>query len=45
MKIKQLTLGDFQANCFLIIDESSKEIIVIDPGAQGENLKIGRAHV
>ena len=38
MKIKQLTLGDFQANCFLIIDESSKEIIVIDPGAQGENL-------
>ncbi len=32
MKIKTLTLGDYQTNCYLVFDETTRAAVVIDPG-------------
>lgn len=32
MKIKSVQLGDYQTNCYLIIDESTNDAVIIDPG-------------
>lgn len=36
MKIICLTVGDLSTNCYLAIDEDSKETLIIDPGDEGD---------
>ncbi|WP_456463789.1 MBL fold metallo-hydrolase [Persephonella sp.] len=36
--IKILTVGPLQENTIFIIDEDTKEVIVVDPGAEGERV-------
>jgi hydroxyacylglutathione hydrolase len=36
MKIRSFALGPFQTNCYLLVDETEKKAIVIDPGYQPE---------
>ncbi len=38
MEIKCLPLGDYQANCYVLIDEESKKAAVIDPGVPSDEL-------
>lgn len=38
MEIKCLPLGDYQANCYLLIDEKEKKAAVIDPGVPSDKL-------
>lgn len=39
MKIKVVTVGMLQANCYLVYDEKTMEALVIDPGAEGEKIR------
>ena len=39
MIIKTIPAGIYDANCYLIMDEDSKEIVIIDPGGDGEMLE------
>ena len=32
MKIKQLTLGLYATNCYIVYDEATRDSVVIDPG-------------
>lgn len=36
MILERLVVGRLQANCYVVGDEDSREVIVIDPGDQGE---------
>ena len=36
MFIKTLTVGPFSVNCYIIGDEDTKEVAVVDPGAEWE---------
>ena len=36
MKILSSTVGPFQANCYLVVDETTGRAVLIDPGADGE---------
>lgn len=36
MLIKTLPVGSYQANCYIVIDESSNKIAIIDPGANAQ---------
>lgn len=38
MKVQTLTVGAFQENTYLVIDEASNRAVLIDPGAEGERL-------
>lgn len=38
MEIKRISLGAYAANCYILVDEKTKEAAVIDPGANGEVL-------
>ncbi len=38
MLIKNLAVGQLEANCFIIADEKSKEAIVIDPGDEPDRI-------
>ncbi|MCY6370454.1 MBL fold metallo-hydrolase [Clostridium ganghwense] len=38
MKIKRIPAGIYEANCYILIDEKTKEVAVIDPGGDGEIL-------
>ena len=38
MKILSRTVGPFQANCYLVIDEATGSAVLIDPGADGAEL-------
>lgn len=38
MKILSRTVGPFQANCYLVVDETSGSAVLIDPGADGAEL-------
>ncbi len=38
MFLKQLTVGTFGTNCYLVSDEESREGYVIDPGAEGDRI-------
>ena len=38
MEIKCLPLGDYQANCYVLIDEKNKKAAVIDPGVPSDEL-------
>lgn len=39
MIIKAIPAGMYDANCYIIMDEESKEAIVLDPGGDGEMLE------
>ncbi|MFH0806839.1 MAG: MBL fold metallo-hydrolase, partial [Elusimicrobiota bacterium] len=36
--IKSITVGPIQTNCYLLIDEKSKQCLVIDPGDEPERI-------
>ena len=38
MKISSYTVGPFQENAYLVVDESARECVFIDPGEEGERL-------
>ena len=38
MKIDVRTVGPFQENCYLVVDEATSRAVLIDPGADGEAL-------
>ncbi|MFL5482730.1 MAG: MBL fold metallo-hydrolase [Gemmatimonadaceae bacterium] len=38
MQVKTLTVGAFQENCYLLIEESSQKGAIVDPGGEGETL-------
>ncbi len=38
MQIKKVVLGPFEENAYILIQEGSKEAIIIDPGAEEEKL-------
>jgi hydroxyacylglutathione hydrolase len=38
MQIKTIKVGSLQTNCFILIDEKSKEAVVIDPGDEAERI-------
>lgn len=46
MIVKTLTVGPLQANCYLVADEGSHKVAIIDPGGEGENIRsvIEREH-
>ena len=39
MKIETLSVGPMQANCYILIDEVSREALIIDPGADYKRIK------
>jgi hydroxyacylglutathione hydrolase len=38
MKISSVTVGAFQENCYLVVDEKSNHAVLVDPGAEPERL-------
>ena len=38
MMIRTVVVGEFQANCYLVVDERSDKGMLIDPGADAETL-------
>ncbi len=36
MQIKTLVVNDLQTNCYILIDENTKEAVVIDPGGESD---------
>jgi glyoxylase-like metal-dependent hydrolase (beta-lactamase superfamily II) len=38
VKVQSLTVGAFQENCYLLIDEQASRAVLIDPGAEPERL-------
>lgn len=39
MILKLLTIGELQVNCYILADETTKEVAIIDPGAEPEAIK------
>ena len=38
MRISVQTVGAFQENCYLVVDEATKHAVLVDPGAEGERI-------
>ncbi len=38
MKIESLTVGPLAENCYLVIDETTKRAVLVDPGDEGERI-------
>lgn len=38
MKIKKITVGFVRENCYIIFDPNTKDAVVVDPGAEGEEI-------
>ena len=38
MQINKLVLGAYQENCYVVVDEDSKDALIIDPGDEAEEL-------
>ena len=38
MIINTYPMGEYGANCYFVIDELSKDTLVIDPGANGKSI-------
>ena len=38
MRISKVTVGAFQENCYLLVDEASSRAVLVDPGAEGERI-------
>ena len=39
MKIFTMPLGAYEANCYIVVNENTKQAVVIDPGAEPDKLK------
>lgn len=39
MKVNIIKVGVYEANCYIVMDENSKEAVVIDPGDNPETIK------
>lgn len=39
MIIKTIPAGEIEANCYIVMDETTKEAVVLDPGGEGERLE------
>lgn len=38
MVLKKLVVGPFGTNCYIFGSEKTKEVVIIDPGAEGDNI-------
>jgi hydroxyacylglutathione hydrolase len=38
VNVQTLTVGAFQENCYLVVDEHSNRAVIVDPGSEGERL-------
>src|SRR5919107_5748135 len=38
MNVQTLTVGAFQENCYIVIDDRSARCVVVDPGSEGERI-------
>jgi glyoxylase-like metal-dependent hydrolase (beta-lactamase superfamily II) len=38
VKVKTFTVGAFQENCYLLIEENSQKAAIVDPGGEGDTL-------
>ncbi len=38
MKVQTITVGAFQENCYLVVDDRSNRAVIVDPGSEGERL-------
>jgi hydroxyacylglutathione hydrolase len=38
MRITSHTVGAFQENCYLVVDEATNHAVLVDPGAEGERI-------
>jgi len=38
MRITSHTVGAFQENCYLLVDEATNHAVLVDPGAEGERI-------
>ena len=38
MNVQTLTVGAFQENCYLVVDDRSNRAVIVDPGSEGERL-------
>lgn len=36
--VKCLPVGDFQENCYLVVNTGTRECLIVDPGAEGERI-------
>ena len=39
MKLKRIPAGVYAANCYILMDEETRETVIIDPGGDAEDLK------
>jgi hydroxyacylglutathione hydrolase len=38
LNVETFTVGAFQENCYLIVDDRSRKAVIVDPGGEGERL-------
>lgn len=38
MRVSSLTVGPFQENCYLVVDESSRDAVLVDPGDEAPRI-------
>ncbi|HEY3132995.1 MAG TPA: MBL fold metallo-hydrolase [Gemmatimonadaceae bacterium] len=38
MKVRTITVGAFQENCYLVVDDRANRAVIVDPGSEGERL-------
>ena len=38
VNVQTLTVGAFQENCYLVVDDESRRAVIVDPGSEGEKL-------
>jgi glyoxylase-like metal-dependent hydrolase (beta-lactamase superfamily II) len=38
MKVQTLTVGAFQENCYLLVDDRTNRAVIVDPGSEGNRL-------
>ena len=41
MKVRRLTVGPLEENCYLVIDESTNRAVLIDPGDEPARILAG----
>ncbi|MFN3967191.1 MAG: MBL fold metallo-hydrolase, partial [Endomicrobiia bacterium] len=39
LKVHSITVGELQTNCYFIFEQSTKNCVIIDPGAEGEKIE------
>lgn len=38
VNVQTITVGAFQENCYLVVDDRSRKAVIVDPGSEGERL-------